>query len=118
MRTIRIHVILWVLLAAPAALAQTQSQEDHKLVQVFSPNAAELGKYGSIPVSYYNGLPNIEIPLAELRAKNYTLPVYLSYHASGIKPDQHPGWVGSGWSILLGAQYAKKHNYRKQRNNR
>lgn len=71
-------------------------------VQIYSPNAAELGKYGAIPVNYYNGLPHIEIPTAELRAKGYTLPVYLSYHASGIKPDQHPGWVGSGWSLRAG----------------
>ena len=70
--------------------------------QVFSPNAAEFGKYGKIPVSYFNGLPNISIPLTELKAKGYTLPIYLSYHASGNKPDQHPGWVGLGWSLHAG----------------
>ena len=39
---------------------------------------------------------------AELRAKNYTLPIYLTYHASGNKPDQHPGWVGLGWTLHAG----------------
>ena len=77
------------------------AQQD-SLPQVFSPNAAELGKYGKIPVSYFNGLPNISIPLTELKAKNYTLPIYLSYHASGNKPDQHPGWVGLGWTLHAG----------------
>ena len=72
------------------------------LPQVFSPNAAELGKYGKIPVSYFNGLPNISIPLTELKAKGYTLPIYLTYHASGNKPDQHPGWVGMGWTLHAG----------------
>ena len=72
------------------------------LPQVFSPDAAELGKYGRIPVNYFNGLPNITVPLTEVRAKNYTLPVYLSYHASGNKPDHHPGWVGQGWSLHAG----------------
>ncbi len=61
--------------------------QEMDLPQVFSPNAAELGKYGKVPVNYFNGLPEIKIPLTELRAKNYTLPVYLSYHASGNKPD-------------------------------
>ena len=70
--------------------------------QVFSPNAAELGKYGKMPVDYFSGLPSITIPLTELRARNYTLPIYLSYHASGNKPDQHPGWVGQGWSLHAG----------------
>ncbi len=72
------------------------------LPQVFSPNAVELGKYGRVPVSYFNGLPNISIPLTELKARNYTLPIYLTYHASGNKPDQHPGWVGLGWSLHAG----------------
>ncbi|MBR5955523.1 MAG: RHS repeat-associated core domain-containing protein [Bacteroidales bacterium] len=72
------------------------------LPQVFSPDAAELGKYGKVPVNYFNGLPNVTIPLTEVHAKNYTLPVYLSYHASGNKPDQHPGWVGQGWSLHAG----------------
>ena len=80
--------------------AGLQAQDD--LPQVFSPNAAELGKYGKIPVSYFNGLPNISIPLTELKAKGYTLPVYLTYHASGNKPDQHPGWVGLGWTLHAG----------------
>ena len=78
---------------------QTQQKE---LPQVFSPNAAELGKYGKIPVSFFNGLPNISIPLTELHAKGFTLPVYLTYHASGNKPDQHPGWVGLGWTLHAG----------------
>ena len=78
--------------------AQLQGQ----LPQVFSPNAAELGKYGKVPVNYFNGLPNITIPLTEVRAKNYTLPVYLSYHASGNRPENHPGWVGQGWSLHAG----------------
>lgn len=72
------------------------------LPQVFSPNAAELGKYGKIPVSYFNGLPNISIPLTELRAKGHTLPIYLTYHAGGNKPEQHPGWVGMGWTLHAG----------------
>ena len=70
--------------------------------QVFSPDAAELGKYGKIPVNYFNGLPNITIPLTEFHAKNYTLPIYLSYHASGNKPENHPGWVGLGWTLHAG----------------
>ena len=89
-----------------------QAQND-ELPQVFSPNAAELGKYGKIPVSYFNGLPNISIPLTELHAKGYTLPVYLTYHASGNKPDQHPGWVGLGWTLHAGGCINRiAHGYR------
>ena len=105
----RFFAFLWAALLCLAAVAQTDSQ----LPQVFSPNAAELGKYGKIPVSYFNGLPNISIPLTELKAKNYTLPIYLTYHAGGNKPDQHPGWVGLGWTLHAGGCISRiAHGYR------
>lgn len=93
------HIIICLALSLWGTGLQALAQD---LPQVFSPNAAELGKYGKIPVSYFNGLPNISIPLTELHAKNYTLPIYLTYHASGNKPDQHPGWVGLGWTLHAG----------------
>ena len=94
---------LFILLMACIPLAvQGYAQAPDVLPQVFSPNAAELGKYGKVPVSYFNGLPNISIPLTELKAKDYTLPIYLTYHAGGNKPDQHPGWVGQGWTLHAG----------------
>ena len=93
------HIVVCLALSLLGSGLQALAQD---LPQVFSPNAAELGKYGKIPVSYFNGLPNISIPLTELHAKNYTLPIYLTYHASGNKPDQHPGWVGLGWTLHAG----------------
>ena len=89
-----------LLFACVSVLGRAQAPE--VLPQVFSPNAAELGKYGKVPVSYFNGLPNISIPLTELRAKDYTLPIYLTYYAGGNKPDHHPGWVGQGWTLHAG----------------
>ena len=47
-------------------------------VQVFSPNAANLGQYGQVPVNYFNGLPEISIPLTTFKAKDYDLPISLS----------------------------------------
>ena len=89
-------------MACLSLAVQGHAQAPEVLPQVFSPNAAELGKYGKVPVSYFNGLPNISIPLTELKAKDYTLPIYLTYHAGGNKPDQHPGWVGLGWTLHAG----------------
>ena len=28
--------------------------------------------------------------------------VYLTYHGSGVRPDQHPGWVGLVWNLNAG----------------
>lgn len=93
----RLFSILFICCSPFFALAQG---DDY--AQVLSPTAAELGKYGKIPVSYFNGLPNVSVPLTELRAKDYTLPIYLTYHAGGNKPEQHPGWVGQGWALHAG----------------
>ena len=71
-------------------------------ITVQSPNAASLGEYGKVPVSLYTGLPTIEVPLHAIQASNTNIPVSLSYHASGFRPDQHPGWVGMGWNLNAG----------------
>ncbi len=67
-----------------------------------SPTTAELGKYGSFPVNYYTGVPNISIPIYELEAGSLKLPISLSYHASGIRVDDIASWVGLGWSLNAG----------------
>ena len=67
-----------------------------------SPTAANLGLYGDIPVSYYTGTPNISIPLYEIKGKQVTVPITLSYHPSGIRPEIHPGPTGLGWTLHAG----------------
>jgi YD repeat-containing protein len=67
-----------------------------------SPTAASLGKYGDIPVSNYTGVPSINIPLYTINTKNISLPISLSYHASGIRVDDEASWVGLGWSLQAG----------------
>lgn len=67
-----------------------------------SPNASSLGQYGETPVSYYTGTPAINIPLYEVKSRNLSIPVSLSYHASGIKVNQRSGDVGLGWALNAG----------------
>lgn len=81
--------------------------------QAISPTAMEMGRYGKHPVSFFTGTPQISIPLAELRAKGRTLPIYLSYHSGGNRPDLHPGWTGLGWSLHCGGSITRIVNNRK-----
>ncbi len=67
-----------------------------------SPTAASLGKYGEIPVSMFSGTPNIEIPLFNLESTKLSLPISMSYQATGVKVEEIPGWVGLGWSLNAG----------------
>ncbi|MBT1699744.1 hypothetical protein KK083_22850 [Fulvivirgaceae bacterium PWU4] len=67
-----------------------------------APEAASLGKYGEIPVSHYTGVPNISIPIYEIRSRDITLPVSISYHASGMQVKEEASWVGLGWTLNAG----------------
>ena len=44
-------------------------------------------------------MPNINIPLYELKGRKLSVPISLSYHASGVKVGEIPGWVGLGWAL-------------------
>ncbi|MCI5057512.1 MAG: hypothetical protein MRY83_15460, partial [Flavobacteriales bacterium] len=66
------------------------------------PNAAELGKYGDVPVSLHTGIPKIDIPIWTVREGSLKLPISLSYHSSGIKVSQIASSAGLGWSLNAG----------------
>ncbi|WP_425637967.1 hypothetical protein ACPUEN_00945 [Algoriphagus yeomjeoni] len=72
-----------------------------KLPDIISPTptVAELGKYGTYPVSMNTGIPNISFPLFIVEAAEISIPFSLSYHAGGIKVNQESTEVGLGWSI-------------------
>jgi YD repeat-containing protein len=67
-----------------------------------SPNAASLGKYAQIPVSLFTGNHNIDIPITEVIANGFKLPISLSYNSGGIKVEETGSWVGLGWALNAG----------------
>ncbi len=91
-------IILWL-------TGKTQIPQNGLNIQ--SPNAASLGLFGEIPVSLFTGVPDINIPLYNLSDGKISIPISLNYHASGVRPDQHPGWVGMGWSLSAGGMISR-----------
>ncbi|MBS0030044.1 DUF5977 domain-containing protein [Chitinophaga sp. 22321] len=67
-----------------------------------SPEASELGKYGNLPMNLFTGTPNINIPLYELKGQSLSLPISLSFNATGFKPEELASWVGQNWSLNAG----------------
>ena len=67
-----------------------------------SPEAAAFTKYGGLPVNYYLGSPNISIPIYTIQGKELSLPLSVSYDASGIKVNQLASSVGLGWNFNYG----------------
>ncbi|MBB6502757.1 DUF5977 domain-containing protein [Pedobacter cryoconitis] len=96
------------LLLLTSMLSNAQSTAPKVLLP--SPNAAALGVYGQVPVSLFNGLPQISIPIENIKAGGADVDISLSYYAGGIRPDDHPGWVGSGWNVNVGGSITRKVN--------
>ncbi len=69
-----------------------------------SPTAASIGKFGNVPVGTSTGIPGINIPIYEFQHPGTGLEVTVSldYHAGGIRVDELPSPVGSGWSLMAG----------------
>ncbi|PQL94520.1 RHS repeat domain-containing protein [Apibacter adventoris] len=73
-----------------------------------TPEAASLSKFGDIPVGYYTGIPNIEIPLYTIEQDGIKIPITMRYHSSGIKVDEIASRVGIGWSLDTGGNITRK----------
>ncbi len=94
--------ILSALLALNAA-----GQGDFAKLTPVTPEAAHLQKGVNLPVDISSGIPNISIPLFELRTGNISVPISISYHASGIKVNQLSSSVGLGWGLNAGGAISR-----------
>ncbi len=90
-----------------ATLSNSFCQSIQPMISMPSPNAASLGQYGEANVSLFTGTANINIPIYEINEGNIKVPISLSYLANGVRPDQHPGWVGMNWSLNAGGMITR-----------
>lgn len=95
-------LVFGLLLLTNFLLAQTTKTYKPDKIIAPSPTSASLGKYGNVPVSFYNGTPSIFVPLYDIKTVNHALKISMQYDASGIKVSQDASWVGLGWSLSAG----------------
>nr|MCR5065873.1 hypothetical protein [Bacteroidales bacterium] len=67
-----------------------------------APNAQAIARAIEIPVNFYTGIPNISIPLYDIKVGNISVPITLSYQGGGIRPSQEATSVGLGWNLNAG----------------
>ena len=79
---------------------------------VASPNAASLGRFGDIPVSYYTGRADVSIPLYKTTQRGVELDISLHYDTSGLLMNSLPGWTGNGWTLNAGGVITRCVNIR------
>ncbi len=83
--------------------------QDIKPPQVIppGPEAQTFMRYGEIPVDHSTGIPSIKIPLYSIVSGKLSLPIELTYHASGIKVNDIAGVAGLGWRLSAGGVLTK-----------
>jgi hypothetical protein len=95
------RVVLFISISL-SFVCQVWAQTDLPKVMPPSPEASSLGKFVDMPVTLYNGLPQINIPIFSIPVNGRSVPISLSYHASGIKVNEIPSSVGLGWALNAG----------------
>ncbi|WP_217698812.1 hypothetical protein, partial [Sediminibacterium ginsengisoli] len=64
-----------------------------------SPEAEAIIKNTALPVTLYTGMPQISVPIYEIKGKSISLPVALTYNFNGFKPMEVASRYGLGWSL-------------------
>lgn len=75
-----------------------------------TPESAAFSNYGSAPINFFNGTPNVQVPLYVHDGIELDLPITLTYDASGIKVNQLPTIVGLGWNLNVGGRITRVPN--------
>lgn len=90
-------------------MAQNSELQLPKIVPA-SPVAQTFMRYGEIPMDYSTGVPNIQIPLFTMEGRKLSVPISISYHASGIKVNDIASEVGLGWALNCGGMVSRSVN--------
>lgn len=84
--------------------SQTDSNTLLPLSLPLNPEATNVFKFHQNPINKYTGVPDINIPIYELKTKGFNLPISINYHSGGIKVNEEASWVGLGWNLSADAQ--------------
>lgn len=87
------HLIKILVILLPASLFTSYAQQGVPF-NIPTPNAASLGQYGNIPMSYYTDNPCLTIPLYTTSVRGVEMPITLVHDASGVKLEALPSWTG------------------------
>ena len=97
--------VLYVFTIFILSLGKVFGQSD--LVTFPSPTVMSLGVFGDFPAELVTGVPDIQVPLYDLKYKGIKIPLGLNYNTNLVKPDEHPGWVGLGWNLTDGGSITR-----------
>ncbi|HVI46887.1 MAG TPA: RHS repeat domain-containing protein [Chitinophaga sp.] len=77
-----------------------------------SPEASSIEAFTNTPVNNATGIPDIQIPIFTLEVGDFTLPITLRYHASGVRVDELSTAAGLKWVLDAGGSIDRAINGR------
>lgn len=69
-----------------------------------SPEASSLIRTVDVPINYSTGGSNYSLPIHNIKLKDLTIPITLSYQSYGFKPSEIASNVGLGWELNVGGK--------------
>ena len=95
--------LLLIFFGTQTVIAQLSTE-----VNLPSPEASSIAKYVNFPISYFTGTVDVSVPIYTIKQGGLNVPISLNYHGGGVKKDEHPGWVGMGWSLSANYQVTRQ----------
>lgn len=97
----KILISLFVSLSS-FVLAQNNIQSKQLFAFPTSAEAYSMSKVSNIPIDYYHGKVNIDIPIYSIPInENLNIPISITYNTGGIKLNEVASTVGLGWSLNI-----------------
>jgi hypothetical protein len=106
---LKLPLLLFAVMGAGVSIGQ--STQTLKLLPVLvppTPEAAAIARFGNYEVSEYTGVPNISIPIYNIKVGELQVPISLNYHAGGIKVSDVATRAGLGWSLDAGGTITRQ----------
>ncbi|MDQ0781688.1 hypothetical protein [Chryseobacterium sp. W4I1] len=102
-KVIYVSIICWINFTYLQAQSSSESQKYFNKILPSSPTTSSLMKFEEIPVDNYTGIPNINIPVANVNIENdLNLNIELKYHPASIAVEEKASDVGLGWNLIAG----------------
>ncbi|GAO31860.1 hypothetical protein [Geofilum rubicundum] len=73
-----------------------------------APESSSLTKFIDVPVNHFSGLPDISIPIYNIKSDGLNVPIGLIYHARGIGVEEIASRVGVGWALNAGGAIVRQ----------
>ena len=79
-------------------------------INIKSPQAYEMERYGNIPVDLSVGAIDLSIPIFKTNIGNQNFDISLKYNSSGFIPSKKSNYVGHDWFLNFGGMISRETN--------